>query len=56
MVELAEACRGRFLPVRVNTDEQKQSARKGLAAIFNMLDPDDDRIREYRAELFNHIH
>lgn len=42
--------------VREAPDFQGGLARKGLAAIFNMLDPGDDRIRKYRAELLNLIH
>ncbi len=31
-------------------------ARKGLRAVFSLLDPSDDRVRKYRTELFNLIH
>jgi putative thioredoxin len=42
--------------VREEPDFQDGLARTGLAAVFNMLDPGDDRIRKFRTELFNLIH
>lgn len=42
--------------VRAAPDFRNGVARKGLLALFNMLDAGDERVKRYRAELFNLSH
>lgn len=41
---------------RTEPDFRKGVARKGLLALFNMLDAGDERVKRFRAELFNLSH